>query len=120
MLGKLSPILPSRDISATEEFWRRLGFVTVHADTEYLLMRREGAEVHFWRKADLEPARNDYGGYLRSDDVDALDAEWGALGLPARGIPRLVRVEDKPWGMRGLALVDADGNLIRAGQDIAR
>jgi catechol 2,3-dioxygenase-like lactoylglutathione lyase family enzyme len=29
-----------------------------------------------------------------------------------------VRVEDKPWGMRELALVDPDGNLIRAGQEM--
>ena len=56
--------------------------------------------------------------YLRPADVDALDAEWAALGLPAAGIPRLVRAEDKPWGMRELALIDPDGNLIRAGQEL--
>jgi len=25
-------------------------------------------------------------------------------------------LEDKPWGMREFAIVDADGNLIRIGQ----
>ena len=118
MLEKLSPILPSRDLDAAEAFWARLGFATVYKDAaEYLLMRREGAEIHFWLNRDLEPARNDAGAYLRPSDIDALDAEWGALGLPATGVPRLVRVEDKPWGMRELALVDADGNLIRVGQE---
>lgn len=38
--------------------------------------------------------------------------------LPAAGIPRLVRAENKPWGMRELALVDPNGNLIRAGQEL--
>ncbi|MBA3326218.1 MAG: VOC family protein [Rhodobacteraceae bacterium] len=119
MLESFSPILPSRDLDAAEAFWARLGFATVYKDAaEYLLMRRDGAEVHFWLKVDLDPARNDYGGYLRPSDVDALDAEWNALGLPSAGIPRLVRAEDKPWGMRELALVDADGNLIRAGHEL--
>jgi hypothetical protein len=116
-LETLAPILPCREVAAAEVFWLRLGFVTEYRDDEYLLMKREGAEVHFWRNPALEPSRNDAGAYLRPSDVDALDAEWGALGLPGVGIPRLERVEDKPWGMRELALIDADGNLIRAGQE---
>lgn len=120
MLEKLSPVLPSCDIDATEAFWARLGFATVYKErAEYLLTRRDAAEVHFWLNPALEPGRNDAGAYLRPSDVDALDAEWGALGLPAAGAPRLVRVEDKPWGMRELAVIDADGNLIRAGQESA-
>ncbi|MCU0854265.1 MAG: VOC family protein [Rhodobacteraceae bacterium] len=116
-LEKLSPILPCREVAAAEAFWLRLGFATEYRDDDYLLIRREGAEVHFWRNPALDPALNDAGAYLRASDVDALDREWGALGLPGAGIPRLVRVEDKPWGMRELALVDPDGNLIRAGQE---
>lgn len=117
-LEKLSPILPSRDITATEAFWTQLGFLTVYRDDRYLLLRREGAEVHFWLNPDLDPARNDAGAYLRPSDVNLLDSEWGKLGLPGAGIPRLDRVEDKPWGMRELAVVDVDGNLIRAGQEM--
>ena len=117
-LEKLAPILPCRDVPTAEAFWLRLGFVTVYLDEDYLLMKREGAEVHFWRNEALDPSRNDAGAYLRPSDIDALDAEWGALGLPGVGIPRLVRPEDKPWGMRELALVDPDGNLIRAGQEM--
>jgi catechol 2,3-dioxygenase-like lactoylglutathione lyase family enzyme len=116
-LEKLAPILPCLEVARAEAFWLRLGFATVYSDGDYLLMKREGAEVHFWRNPDLDPARNDAGAYLRPSDVDALDAEWGALGLPGTGIPRFVRAEDKPWGMRELALVDPDGNLIRAGQE---
>lgn len=61
---------------------------------------------------------NDAGAYLRAEDVDALGAEWAAAGLPAEGIPRLVPAGDKPWGMRELALIDPDGNLIRAGAPV--
>jgi hypothetical protein len=81
-------------------------------------MKREGAEVHFFHHAALDPVASDHGAYLRPSDVDALDAEWAALGVPATGIPRLERAADKPWGMRELALVDPNGNLVRAGQEI--
>jgi catechol 2,3-dioxygenase-like lactoylglutathione lyase family enzyme len=118
MLEKLSPILPARDIPDTEAFWRRLGFHTVYDDANYLIMKREGAEVHFFLHADLDPYRCDHGAYLRPSDVDAIDAEWAALGLPSTGIPRLERAANKPWGMRELALLDLNGNLIRAGQEL--
>jgi catechol 2,3-dioxygenase-like lactoylglutathione lyase family enzyme len=117
MLEKLSPILPARDIAAAEAFWARLKFETVYRDEAYLLMKRDDAELHFFHDPALEPARNDHGAYLRPSDVDALSAEIAALGLPDRGVPRFVPAEDKPWGMRELALVDPDGNLIRAGQE---
>jgi catechol 2,3-dioxygenase-like lactoylglutathione lyase family enzyme len=118
MLEKLSPILPCRDIAATAAFWARLGFGAVYRDEDYLLLKREGAEVHFWRKPALVPAENDAGAYLRPSDIRALDAEWGALCLPGEGIPRLERLAVKPWGMAELALVEPDGNLIRAGQEV--
>jgi catechol 2,3-dioxygenase-like lactoylglutathione lyase family enzyme len=119
MLEKLSPILPARDIVATEAFWQRLGFATIYLDTEYLLMKREGAEVHFFLHADLDIFKCDHGAYLRPTNINALDAEWATLGLPETGIPRLERAADKPWGMRELALLDLNGNLIRAGQEIS-
>ncbi|MCX7288354.1 MAG: VOC family protein [Rhodobacterales bacterium] len=118
MLEKLSPILPARDMAATESFWQRLGFVTVYLDAEYLMMKRDGAEVHFFLHPTLDPATCNHGAYLRPARINELDAEWGALGMPATGIPRLERAADKPWGMRELALLDLNGNLIRAGQEI--
>lgn len=120
MLESLSPILPARDIAATEAFWTRLGFATIYRDLgAYLLMRRDGAEVHFWLNDALDPGANDAGAYLRPRDLAALDAEWGALGLPRTGIPRFVPMERKPWGMDELALIDPDGNLVRAGREAA-
>ncbi len=117
MLEKFSPILPASDIAAAEAFWARLGFHTVYRDDSCLLMKREGAGVHFFHHPDLDLATNDAGACLRPSDIDALDAEWAGPGLPTKGIPRLERARDKPWGMRELALLDPDGNLIRAGQE---
>ena len=119
MLEKLCPILPSADIAATEVFWQRLGFVTIYRDdAAYLLMKRDAAEVHFFLHRGLDPRTNDHGAYLRPADIRALSAEWGRLGLPTANIPRFEPVAEKPWGMAELALVDPDGNLIRAGQEL--
>ena len=87
--------VPARDIAATEAFWQRLGFHTVYRDASYLLQKREGAEVHFFHHAALDPYKCDHGAYLRPSDINALDAEWAALGLPSTGIPRLERASDK-------------------------
>ncbi len=120
VLQKLSPIMPSRDIEATAAFYAAIGFETVYKDAaEYLLMKRDGAELHFFLAPEHDPKRSDHGAYMRPDDVDALSAEIAALGLPGSGVPRFIPAADKPWGMRELALIDIDGNLIRAGLEIA-
>ena len=112
------PILPSRDLAATLAFWGRLGFAGALDHPDYLIVERDGVELHFFLSPDRDPATCDAGAYLRLTDPVALDAEWGALGLPDAGIPRLIRVANKPWGMRELAVIDPDGNLIRLGAEL--
>jgi len=115
---KFAPILPARDIGKAEAFYARLGFHTVYRDGDYLILKRDDAEAHFFRHSGLDPSANDSGAYLRTSDIDALSREFGGLGLPSKGIPRFEPAADKPWGMRELALIDPDGNLIRAGEMI--
>lgn len=124
-IEKLSPIWPVADIAATEAFYRQLGFHTVYKDLGeagagggYLILKREMAEIHGYGQAGHMPAASTHGAYMRPRDIDAISEEWRALGLPSEGIPRFVPAEDKPWGMRELALVDIDGHLIRAGLEI--
>lgn len=119
-LEKLHPIFPRADFDVSEAFYARLGFETVFKSSEagYLLLRRDAVEVHFFLKPDNDKWTSDHGAYLRPADVDALSAEIAALDLPSEGIPRFHPAEDKPWGIRELALLDPDGNLIRAGVDI--
>ena len=118
-LEKLAPILPSGDIARSERFYNRIGFATVYRDDDYLLLKRDLAEVHFFLKTGHRPETSDHGAYLRPSDIDAFSEEIAALGLPDRSaFPKFLPAEDKPWGMREAALWDPDGNLIRAGQEI--
>ena len=120
MLEKLCPIMPSGDIARSEAFYSSLGFFTVYKEIDqYLLMKRDDAEVHFFFKETHQPKDSEHGAYLRPSDVNAFSEEVEELGLPAdKGWPRFWPAEDKDWGMREAVIWDPDGNLIRAGQEI--
>ncbi|HEY8228749.1 MAG TPA: VOC family protein [Pyrinomonadaceae bacterium] len=122
-LGVAVPILPARDLNETRAFYERLGFRTVgwwpREFGGYAILRRGDLVMHFFAFKDISPDQNYGQCYWRVQDVDTLYAEFHALGLPNRGIPRLVSVENKPWGMREFSISDPNGNLVRVGQLIA-
>ena len=55
MLEKLSPIMPARNLAKAQEFYAALGFLTIYLDDEYLLMKREGAEISFFPASGARP-----------------------------------------------------------------
>ena len=114
------PILPSRDLHETLAFYLRLGFENRGAPPEqwnYVIIGRDGAELHFWADPSVDPLTTSFSCYLRVADADALHAEWERIGVPrdeSNG-SRLERPVDTDYGMREFALIDPSGNLIRAG-----
>lgn len=111
------PVLPSRSLTRTIAFYERLGFEgELLANGTYAILTRGALELHFFPHPALDPAQCYAGAYMRVAAVDPLHAAFAPQGLPARGIPRLERVEDKPWGLREFALIDEDGNLVKFGQ----
>jgi catechol 2,3-dioxygenase-like lactoylglutathione lyase family enzyme len=110
------PQLPSRSLEKTCAFYRRLGFDAEIIGADYAILERGPLEVHFFLHRQLEPAASAFGCYLRVGDVAAMFEAFAAAGLPTRGIPRMDRLEDKPWGMKEFAVIDEDGNLLRIGQ----
>jgi catechol 2,3-dioxygenase-like lactoylglutathione lyase family enzyme len=112
------PVLPCRSVSATTEFYRRLGFDggAHEFNHDYAIFRRGTIELHFFFHADLVPAESSAACYIRVLDVQILYEAGLAGGLPGSGIPRIDRLENKPWGLKEFAIVDPDGNLLRIGQ----
>jgi catechol 2,3-dioxygenase-like lactoylglutathione lyase family enzyme len=117
----VAPILPSRDLTATADFYSRLGFEQAGLwPGEYLIVMRGDIGLHFFLARDHDPATSDHGCYLYVPDADALFAEFSRLGLPPAGIPRLHGApEGTDYGLREFALVDPDGNLLRLGSSLA-
>jgi catechol 2,3-dioxygenase-like lactoylglutathione lyase family enzyme len=112
------PILPSLSLSRTLSFYARLGFsgkVLGEGDA-YAIVTRGEIEIHFFLHPELRPAESIAGCYIKVADVEAMYESLCTARLPTEGIPRLLPPEDKPWGMRELAVVDEDGNLLRVGQ----
>jgi catechol 2,3-dioxygenase-like lactoylglutathione lyase family enzyme len=117
------PILPSRNLEETLEFYSRLGFELKGAPIEkyrYLIIGRGSIELHFWDAPDVDPLTTDASCYIRVDDAGALHREWQGAGIepnPATG-SRLTSPVDTDYGIREFALVDKSGNLVRVGSPL--
>jgi catechol 2,3-dioxygenase-like lactoylglutathione lyase family enzyme len=116
------PILPSRSVSDTVAFYKRLGFDgSAHEfDRGYAILKRGSVELHFFTHKELVPAESSAGCYIRVTDVDGFYMSCSPNQWPSTGIPRMDMLQDRPWGLREFAVVDPDGNLIRIGQVIAK
>lgn len=112
------PILPSRSLVDTLSFYKRLGFdgKILGAGDSYAILTRGAVELHFFLHRDLNPRDSAAGCYVRVLDVDTVYSAFSSAQLPQRDIPRMDKLENKPWGMREFAIVDPDGNLLRIGQ----
>lgn len=116
--GETIPILASRDIAETVDFYGKLGFGVVRLHQEfgpaYLLVRRDDVELHFVHSPGTDPEESHGGCYLRLADAQAVYDEWEPVGVPGVHPPR-----DTPWGMREFFVVDPSGNLLRIGTRLA-
>lgn len=118
MLTEIHPRLPMRDKAVTRDFYvRRLGFTSLNDNfPDYLMLRKDNVEIHFFRYTGLDPLHNDGMCYIRTDDVEA----WYRLALREQlDIPELGHLEIKPWRQREFALRDPDGNLLTFGSRVS-
>lgn len=117
MLNAIIPKLPMRDQGATRAYYvEQLGF-TVHggAFEDYLMVERDGLQLHFFLFVDLDPLTNDGQVYIRTDHIDALYRSFQAKGVRIHPNGSL---QNKPWGQREFALLDPDHNLLTFGQQL--
>lgn len=110
------PILPSSSLENTIRFFGRLGFKGHIVGEGYAIVTRGELEVHFFSYPEVKAAESFAGCYFRVADVDKLYEAFSTAALPTRGIPRMDRLEVKPWRMKEFAIIDEDGNLYRIGQ----
>jgi hypothetical protein len=103
------PVLASLDLDATQTFYEtRLGFAGErHGD--YLILRRDRMEIHFWLTDNPMHPRNT-SCYIRGGQVSALYEEYRA-----RSIETLSTFAVRPWSMKEFYIHDPHGNLLRFG-----
>lgn len=116
MLKAVHPKLPMRSKRTTFEYYtQQLGF-TVFGSAhypDYLMVRRDDIELHFFLFEALDPYENYGQVYIRTSNIEELYAEVLEKKLP---MPRGVVLEAKPWGQKEFSLLDPDHNLLTFGQ----
>lgn len=104
------PVLASLNVPETARFYvDQLGFAEVYRDDNYLIVRRDRMELHFWRTDDRAFPENT-SCYIRGGRVRALYEEFSG-----KSVPRLSTFEVRPWNMKEFYIHDPHGNLLRFG-----
>lgn len=113
------PILLSRDLNETLAFSERLGFENRGAPPEewrYLIVGRGEVQLHFIKDLGVDPLTTSSMCYLYVDGAQQLFDEWRSIVEPDPSTgSRIVTPTDTDYGMRGFAVVDRNGNLVRVG-----
>ena len=116
MLTDIHPKLPMRNKSATKHFYTdALGFEELGDYDDYLMMKKEGIEIHFFAFKALDPTENYGQVYIRTNEIDKLYQTLLANNIAIHPNGAL---EIKPWGQKEFSLLDPDSNLLTFGQTI--
>jgi catechol 2,3-dioxygenase-like lactoylglutathione lyase family enzyme len=103
------PVLASLNLDESRDFYTILGFQSLLQTPDYLIVERDGAQLHFWLCPERHVAENT-SCYVRTGDCQALYHEFCQRGL-ALEAPVL-----RPWGMKELYVIDSHGNLLKFGE----
>jgi hypothetical protein len=116
MLTDINPKFPMRDKALTKDYYlNNLGFIEIGDYGDYLMVRKDNIEIHFFEFKGLDPKENYGQVYIRTDDIDKLYQSFldNKTSIHPNG-----HLETKPWGQKEFALLDPDNNLLTFGQDI--
>ena len=92
------PVLASLDLAESRQFYTELlGFDCLHASADYLMLRRDGCELHLWHCTERHIAENT-SCYVRRHRRPACRL---CATRPAGRAPQV-----RPWGMREFHVID--------------
>ncbi|NCT94734.1 MAG: VOC family protein [Chitinophagaceae bacterium] len=117
MLTAIIPKLPMRNRAVTYQYYvDTLGFKYIGSDAfeQYLIVEKDGLQIHFFEFKDLNPLENYGQVYIRTRDIDALYQTMldNQVAIHPNG-----HLADKPWQQREFSLLDPDHNLLTFGRD---
>lgn len=116
MLTHINPKLPMRDKNATKEFYlNKLGFTEISDYGDYLLIKKDYIEIHFFEFKELDPKVNYGQVYIRTNDIENL---YQSLLDNNVKIHSNAPLQTKPWRQKEFALLDPDSNLLTFGQSV--
>lgn len=118
------PALPVKDVAQSVPYYRdQLGFMLVHQEHGFAILRRDAAEIHLWAASDESwrtrsslPVVSGHESFIAGTASCRIGVE-GVEELRRDLLPRGVlhpkaHLADMPWGTREFGVLDPDYNLI--------
>lgn len=114
MADRITANLPSADFDRTEDFYGKLGFKRGFRAEGWMILVRGPFELEFFPMP-IDPKSSWFSACIRTDDLDALYADFEKAGLPDDGksIPRICAPKVEAHGVRLFYVNDPDGSLLR-------
>ncbi len=107
-----------RSKAETQKYYvKLLGFHEIGSEsfTEYLMVKKDNVELHFFEFKDLVPTENYGQVYIRTE---AIDDVYQSLIENKVTIHPNGDLQIKPWGQREFSILDPDNNLLTFGQSL--
>lgn len=116
MITTVIPKLPFIDKQKTIGFYSKLGFSILSDYGDYLLLKNDKVELHFFSFPSLIPVKSNFMIYLKVDaDIEKLYQEVQSKRIKIHPNGTL---EIKPWNLNEFAIIDPNGTLLTFGQSI--
>jgi len=118
MLKAIHPKLPMRNKEVTKDYYiNKLGFQQLGSEDydEYLMLKKDDIEIHFFLFKDLNPKENYGQVYIRTE---AIDKFYEQLLTKKVAIHPNGKLQIKHWKQKEFALLDPDTNLLTFGQSV--
>ncbi len=114
MLTTINPKLPMRNKNATKTYYiELLGFTEIGDYGDYLLLKKDQIEIHFFEFKTLNPKENYGQVYIRTHEIEKVYQSFLDKKIPIHPNGSL---QTKPWGQKEFALLDPDNNLLTFGE----
>lgn len=82
---------------------------------EYLMLRKDKIELHFFKFTELNPRENYGQVYIRVAEIDRYYQSLLDNNVPIHPNGKL---QMKPWGQKEFAILDPDTNLLTFGESV--
>jgi catechol 2,3-dioxygenase-like lactoylglutathione lyase family enzyme len=118
MLIAIHPKLPMREKAKTKAFYvEQLGFIELGSSDfpEYLMVKKDQIEIHFFLFQELNPLENYGQVYIRVNGIEKIYHEFLDQNIP---IHPNAPLQIKPWGQKEFSILDPDTNLLTFGEDL--
>lgn len=118
MIQSICPKLPMRDKSSTKDYYlNKLGFQQFGSDEfpDYLMIRKENIEIHFFLFKELNPEENYGQVYIRVENIEKVYQDFLDQNISIHPNGAL---KATTWHMKEFHLLDPDNNLLTFGEPV--